>query len=156
MARPRGEIKAVCQNEKCRFYLREAGKDIVKRGRYSTGHQRYFCNHCKTFFMETKGTPLYHKHLTKSEIIEICKHLVEKNGIRSIERITGHHRDTIGRLLEDLALHAEMVNSILLQEVKLGQFEVDEMWTFIKKNKRKLSREAQTQMKKAMPGFTPA
>jgi len=91
--------------------------------------------------METKGTPLYRKHLSKSEIINICKHLVEKNGIRSIERITGHHRDTIGHLLEDLALHAEMVNSILLHEVGLGQFEVDEMWSFIKK--KKLSQEAQ-------------
>lgn len=156
MVRPRGEINAVCQNEKCRYYLKEEGKDIIKRGRYQTGHQRYFCNHCKTFFMETKGTPLYHKHLTKSEIINICKHLVEKNGIRSIERITGHHRDTIGQLLEDLASHAEIVNSILLQEVKLGQFEVDEMWTFIKKNKRKLSREAQIQMKRAMHGSMPA
>ncbi|MGB8215916.1 MAG: hypothetical protein WCE94_01325 [Candidatus Methanoperedens sp.] len=74
--------------------------------------------------------------MTKSEIIDICKHLVEKNGIRSIERITGHHRDTIGRLLEDLALHAGMVNSILLHDVKLGQFEVDEMWTFIKKTRK--------------------
>lgn len=154
MVRPRGEINVVCQNEKCCFYLKEEGKDIVKRGKYRTGHQRYFCNHCETFFMETKGTPLYHKHLSKSEIIDICKHLVEKNGIRSIERITGHHRDTIGQLLEDLALHAEMVNSILLQEVKLGQFEVDEMWTFVKKNKRKLSQEAQIQMSKVMPGYS--
>ena len=43
--------------------------------------------------METKGTPLYRKQLSESEITDICKHLVEKNGIRSIERITGHHRD---------------------------------------------------------------
>lgn len=136
MVRPRGKINAVCQNEECHFYLKEEDKDIVKRGKYQTGHQRYFCNHCKTFFMETKGTLLYHKHMTKSEIIDICKHLVEKNGIRSIERITGHHRDTIGRLLEDLALHAGMVNSILLHDVKLGQFEVDEMWTFIKKTRK--------------------
>ncbi len=153
MVRPRGEINVVCQNEKCNFYLREEGKDIVKRGKYRTGHQRYFCKHCKTFFMETKGTPLYHKHLSKDEIINICKHLVEKSGIRSIERITGHHRDTIGQLLEDLASHAEVVNSILLQEVKLGQFEVDEMWTFVKKNKRKLSQEAQIQISKVMPGY---
>jgi transposase-like protein len=152
MVRPRGEIKVVCQNEKCNYYLKEENKDIIKRGKYNTGHQRYFCNHCKTFFMETKGTPLFHKHLTKTEIINICKHLVEKNGIRSIERITGHHRDTIGDLLEDLALHAEFVNSILLQDIKLGQFEVDEMWTFIKKNKRTLSQEALIQISKVMPG----
>lgn len=154
MVRPRGEINVVCQNKKCRYYLKEKGKDIVKRGKYRTGHQRYFCHHCKTFFMETKGTPLYHRHLSKSEIIAICKHLVEKNGIRSIERITGHHRDTIGHLLEDLALHAEMVNSILLHEVKLGQFEVDEMWSFVKKNRRKLSSEAQTQIKRVIPGYS--
>ena len=154
MVRPRGEINVICQNEECRFYLKEEGKDIIKRGKYRTGHQRYFCNHCKTFFMETKGTVLYHKHLSKSEIINICKHLVEKNGIRSIERITGHNRDTIGQLLEDLALNAEMVNSILLEDVKLGQFEVDEMWTFVKKNKRKLSQKAQIQMSKVMPGYS--
>jgi hypothetical protein len=104
--------------------------------------------------METKGTPLYHKHLTKSEITNICKHLVEKNGIRSIERITGHHRDTIGDLIEDLALHAEFVNSILLQDVKLGQFEVDEMWTFVKKNKRTLSQEALIQISKVKHGYS--
>ena len=156
MARPRGEINVVCQNDKCSYYLKEEGKDIIKRGKYSTGHQRYFCHHCKTFFMETKGTPLYHKHLSKQEIINICKHLVEKNGIRSIERITGHHRDTISRIIEDLALHAEMVNSVLLHEVKLGQFEVDEMWSFVKKNKRKLTPQAQTQLKKVMPGYTVA
>ncbi len=117
MVRPRGEINVICQNEKCKYYLKEESKDIIKRGKYNTGHQRYYCNHCKTFFMETKGTPLFYKHLTKSEIINICKHLVEKNGIRSIERITGHHRDTIGDLIEDLALHAEFVNSILLQDI---------------------------------------
>jgi hypothetical protein len=33
-------------------------------------------------------------------------------------------------------LHAELVNSILLHDVKLGQFEVDEMWTFVKKKQK--------------------
>lgn len=98
------------------------------------------------------NTHLYHKHLSKDEIIQICKYLVEKNGIRSIERITGHHRDTIWRILEDLAVHAVFINDLLLHEVKLGQFEVDELWSFIKKNKRRLSKEAQRKMMKVMPG----
>ena len=152
MARPRSKNDITCQNRDCEFFLKEEGKDILKRGKNRAGHQQYYCNHCRKWFVETANTPLYHKHLSKSEIINICKHLVEKNGIRSIERITGHHRDTIGRLIEDLALHAEKVNSILLQDVKLEQFEVDEMWTFVKKNKKKLSREAQIQVSKVMPG----
>jgi len=152
MARPRSKIEITCQNPDCKFFLREKGKDIIKRGKNRADHQQYYCNHCEKWFVETANTPLYHKHLSKSKIIQICKHLVEKNGIRSIERITGHHRDTISRLLEDLALHAEIVNDILLNEIKLGQFEVDEMWTFIKKNKRKLNKKAQEQLKKVMRG----
>ncbi len=99
MTRPRSQVDAVCQNPRCRFYLKEEGKDIIKSGKYATGHQRYYCHHCDTYFMETKGTPLYRKHLSEEEIINVCKHLVEKNGVRSIERLTGHHRDTIGVLL---------------------------------------------------------
>ena len=152
MARPRGKIEVTCQNPKCSYYLIEKGKDIIKRGKYRTGHQRYYCKHCSTFFMETKGSPLYRKHLSKEEIIQICKHLVEKNGIRSIERITGHHRDTIGRLLEDLAKHAAMVNDFLLNEVKLDSFELDELWTMVKKNKRMLSPEAEYNLSKVMHG----
>jgi len=81
--------------------------------------------------METKGTPLYRKHLTEQQITNICKHLVEKNGIRSIERLTGHHRDTIGNLLEDMAEHATKVNDYLMKNVGLSQLECDELWTFV-------------------------
>jgi len=148
MARPRSKNDITCQNPKCKYFLKEDGKDRV-------GHQQYYCNHCHKWFVETLNTPLYHKHLSKKEIIQICKHLVEKNGIRSIERITGHHRDTISRLLEDIALHAEMMNDFLIKEVKLGKFEVDEMWSFIKKNKKGLSREALKQISKVMHGSIP-
>jgi hypothetical protein len=106
--------------------------------------------------METKGTPLYRKHLSEREIINICKHLVEKNGIRSIERITGHHRDTIGRLLEDMAEHAERMNEYLIKNLGLTAFECDELWSFVKKNKKTLTPAAQIGLKKAMHGFTHA
>lgn len=157
MARPRGEIKAVCQNIKCQYYRKEKGKDIIKSGKYkSTGHQRYYCKHCETYFMETKGTPLYRKQLSEKEIITICKHLVEKNGIRSIERITGHHRDTISRLLEDMAEHAETMNDFLIRELRLTPIECDEFWTFVKKNKRKLTPKAKIALKKVIHGSTQA
>jgi len=156
MARSRSKIDITCQNPKCRFYLKEKGKDIVKRGKNHAGHQQYYCNHCSKWFVETANTPLYHKHLSKDEIINICKHLVEKNGIRSIERLTGHHRDTISRLLEDLAEHAAFVNEFLIQELELTPIECDELWSFVKKNKRKLSQAAQISLKKVMLGSTPA
>ncbi len=156
MARPRGLIEVTCPNHRCKYYHREKGKDIIKKGKNRAGHQRYFCFRCNTYFVETSETPLYHKHLSESEIINICKHLVEKNGIRSIERITGHHRDTIGRLLEDMAEHAERMNDYLIENLELTPFECDEFWSFVKKNRRRLSPAAQIGLKKVMRGLTPA
>ncbi len=149
--RPKSQNNAVCQNPKCTHYQKEKDKHIVKSGKYkTTNHQRYQCKHCKTHFMQTKGTPLYRKHLTEQQITNICKHLVEKNGIRSIERLTGHHRDTIGSLLEDMAEHAEQVNNYLIKNAGLSQHECDELWTFIKKKKKHLSEKANLSLKTVM------
>lgn len=157
MARPRGIVKVICPNPRCRYYHKEKGKNIIKKGRNRAGHQRYFCFRCNTYFVETSDTPLYRKHLSEKEIINICKHLVEKNGIRSIERLTGHHRDTIGRLLEDMAEHAKQMNNYLIKNLKLTPFECDELWSMVKKNRKKLSIMAQLGLKKmVMHGFTPA
>ena len=154
MARPRSLSPVSCQNSRCKYYLKEKEKDIIKRGKNHADHQIYKCLHCNHTFSETKLTPLYRKRLSEQEITKICKLLVERNGIRSIERITGHHRDTIGVLLEDLAEHAELVNQTLLRNLGLSQYEMDEFWTTIKKNRKKLSITAQLQLRKVAPTST--
>jgi len=156
MVRLRSDIDITCQNLKCKYFLKEKGKDIVKKGKNRAGHQQYYCNHCHRWFVGTSNTPLYRKQLSESEIIDICKHLVEKNGIRSIECITGHHKDTIGRLLEDMAEHAEQMNEYLIENLGLTPFECDELWSTVKKNRRKLSETAKLGLKKAMHGSTHA
>ncbi|MDY6958936.1 MAG: hypothetical protein SVK08_07235 [Halobacteriota archaeon] len=154
MARPRSKIDITCQNLKCKYFLKENGKDIVKRGKNRAGHQQYCCNHCHSWFVETSNTPLYRKQLSEDEIIVICKHLVEKNGIRSIERITGHHRDTIGRLLEDMAEHAEKMSEYLIHDIGLTSFECDELWSTVNKNRKRLSESAQIGLNKVTAGHT--
>ena len=77
MAQPEGKIDVVCQNPRCPYHWKEAGKDIIKGGKCkSTGQQGYYCKHCRTYLMEAKGTPLYWKQLPENEIINIYKHLV--------------------------------------------------------------------------------
>jgi transposase-like protein len=154
MARPRSFVHVTCQNPRCKYFLKEKGKDLIKRGKNHAGHQIYKCLHGSKTFTETKLTPLYHKHLSEQEIIRICKLLVGRNGIRATERITGHHRDTIGILLEDLAEHAALVNQTLLRNLGLSQYEMDEFWTTIKKNRKRLSITAQLQLKKVVPTST--
>ena len=141
MPRPRTKKEITCQNHNCLYYQKENGKDILKRGKNRAGHQQYYCNHCNKWFVETCNTPFYHKHLKRSEIIHICKLLLEKNSIRNIERITGHHRDTICHLIDDITSFKNIMNEILINDEKINQEKVDDMWIFINKIKRKLNNE---------------
>lgn len=139
MPRPRSHIPITCQNSACRFYLVEEGKDIVKNGTTSCGHQQYFCKHCRTYFVETKNTPFYRSHLEYCQIETICRHGAEKISIRGVSRITGHHQDTISRYYKLFGEHAEVLNEFFLQDLTPDRIEADEIWTFIQK-KQKLQR----------------
>ena len=75
------------------------------------------------------------RKLSEDQIIMICKLLVEKNGIRAIERIMEIHRDTVSDVVEDLARHAREVTDFLIKNVGLTEVQVDEMWSFVKKTK---------------------
>jgi transposase-like protein len=139
MARPISKNNAVCQNEDCSFYRKESGKDITKQGNNYANHQRFLCKHCGVVFVETKGTPLYQKKLSERKIKQICVELVEKKGIRAVERSLHVHRDTICKLLDDLAEHALSMTNHLVHDLGLSTYEVDELLTFIKKTKKNLS-----------------
>lgn len=139
MTRPRSKNKAVCQNESCSFFRKLNGKDITKQGKNYAEHQRFLCTHCGVVFVETKGTPLYQKKMSERKIKNICKELVEKKGIRAVERTMHVHRDTISKLLHDLARHAKETTHHLVHDLGLSTYEVDELWTFVKKNLKGLS-----------------
>lgn len=128
----------VCPNPECEYSLRVEGKAIIKRGKYRTGHQRFYCKHCKKFFMDTIGTAVYRKHLPKEEIRLIYRLFIEKNGIRSIERITGHHRDTISNLLKDTVKN-EKTERYLIENIGLTPEECEKLWVLLEK-KRTASR----------------
>lgn len=128
-----GGIRPVCQNPKCEYYLQEKGKAIIKRGKYRNGNQRYYCKHCATFFAETKGTVFYRKRLNEDDIKLICRLFLEKNGIRSIERITGHHRDTISGLLKEALENKKTANDFLLKNAGFTPDESDQFWKHLGK-----------------------
>jgi transposase-like protein len=127
----------VCPNPECEYYLKVEGKAIIKRGKYKTGHQRYYCKHCGKFFMDTIGTAVYRKHLSGDEIRLIYRLFLEKNGIRSIERITGHHRDTISHLLKDTVKNPK-TEEYLVTQIGLTEDECEKLWAILEK-KRNIS-----------------
>ncbi|MHC1754232.1 MAG: hypothetical protein AB9861_02155 [Methanosarcina sp.] len=138
MTRKTDEV--VCQNPECVYCLKAEGKAVIKRGKYKTGHQRYYCKHCGKFFMETIGTAVYRKHLSGTEIKLIYRLFLEKNGIRSIERITGHHRDTISNLLKGTVKN-EKTEEYLVKQIGMTADECEKLWVLleIKRNSSRKS-----------------
>jgi IS1 family transposase len=66
--------------------------------------------------------------------------LAEGNSIRSIERMTGIHRDTIMRLGVKVGQSCQSLLDEKMQNLELGSIEVDEIWGFIGKKQKNVTR----------------
>jgi IS1 family transposase len=71
----------------------------------------------------------------------ILSHLVEGNSVRSIERITGVHRDTILRLLNSAGEKALDILDSELVNLEPKRIQLDEVWTYVSKKQARLSPE---------------
>jgi len=81
--------------------------------------------------------------LSKEKKVLVLSSLVEGNSVRSIERITGVHRDTILRLLQGVAKKCSLLSNQLVNNINTRYVQVDEIWTFVRKKQKKLSPDEQ-------------
>jgi transposase-like protein len=142
------KLDVSCPNSSCRVFNKLGMLNVIRKGKQKNGTIRYQCTDCNRTFARTINTPFFHKHMSKNEIITISKQFVEKNSFRGVARSTGHHLDTIRKLATDVANHCEKVNEFLLKDVKLGTHEIDEFWSFVKKNKKMLPKNFSQTLKK--------
>jgi len=68
----------------------------------------------------------------------ILSHLVEGSSVRSIERITGVHRDTIIRLMISAADIAREIMDSEMTNLEIKRLQVDEIWAFVAKKQRRV------------------
>src|SRR5947209_20510648 len=68
-------------------------------GKTRQGHQRFRCRTCAKTFSESGPHPLGDMRVPLDRALLCLQLIVEGNSIRSTERITGVHRDTILALL---------------------------------------------------------
>ncbi|MGD1045924.1 MAG: IS1 family transposase [Bacteroidota bacterium] len=74
----------------------------------------------------------------------ILSSLVEGLSIRSIERLTNTHRDTIMRLLVEAGTRARDILDSQMMNLESKRIQVDEIWTFVGKKQKRLSPEERT------------
>ena len=116
----------------------------------------YKCLHCNIYLAETKGTPMFRRRLSERKVKQLCELLVEKNGVRSVSRLTRLNKNTVSAWLNNLGEHALHITDFLVKDLGLSAYEVDEFWSFVKKSKKRLSPTARREIAKVMRGSTPA
>jgi len=125
-------------NPKCKHHGEKGLGNVVSNGTYrtrSTGKARLFlCRTCGKAFSSRSGTAFFDLRSPKKKVLMGLRLLAEGLGLRGTSRVLEIKLDTIRRWLATAALHCEQVNDMLLQDLKLSQVQVDELWTFVKKN----------------------
>lgn len=102
-----------------------------KDGKDRHGDQRFKCTKCGKRFSLAKDKLLGAMILNEEKALLCLNLLVEGNSVRSTERITGVHRDTILSLLETVGKKCIWIQETLVQGVKVGFVEADEIWSFV-------------------------
>src|SRR5687768_7104003 len=70
---------------------------------------------------------------------QVIRCLLEGSSIRSTERLTGVHRDTIMRLMVRASNGAKRLMDEKLQNLHLQQVQMDEIWGYVGKKQRHIS-----------------
>jgi transposase-like protein len=107
---------------------------VCKRfGKHRNGLQRFRCNQCRKTFTEDHESPLDTMRLPLDKAESILKLLVEGMSVRSVERVTGIHRDTILRLLVLAGERCQQMMDRKIASVTVKDVEADEIWGFVGK-----------------------
>jgi transposase-like protein/IS1 family transposase len=102
-----------------------------KSGKDARGNQRYKCMACKKSFVKPKEKPLGEMILAEDKVISVLQHLVEGCSVRSTERLTGVHRDTIIKLLTVVGEKCERLMTERIKDISVKAVQCDEQWQFI-------------------------
>jgi IS1 family transposase len=71
--------------------------------------------------------------LSKDKLVVLMTGIVEGQSLRSLERMTGVHRDTIARWLVRVGAGCQQITDKLVRNVSVRYVQADEMWSFIGK-----------------------
>lgn len=102
-----------------------------KDGKDRNGNQRFKCLACGKRFSIAKDKNLGSMILAEEKALLCLNLLVEGNSIRSTERITGAHRDTIISLLKTVGEKCLWIQENLVKNVKVTDVQADEIWAFV-------------------------
>jgi transposase-like protein len=106
-------------------------------GKHRNGLRRFRCGQCGKTYTEPHAKPLGDMTVPMEKAILALRMLLEGSSVRSVERITELHRDTILKLLVVAGEKCEKIMGRYIRNVGVRDVECDEVWSFLgKKEKR--------------------
>ncbi|MDE2105979.1 MAG: IS1 family transposase [Patescibacteria group bacterium] len=116
-----------------------AHKSVKKDGRDRDGNQRFKCLLCGKRFSTPKAKPLGIMRVEVEDAKRVLHLLAEGSSIRSAERLTDMHRDTICRLLVHFGQACQRFLDARMKGLTLDHLEFDEQWTYVAKKQARLT-----------------
>jgi transposase-like protein/IS1 family transposase len=110
---------------------RTCGGPTIGWGKDKDGNPRRKCKACKVTFGIIPERPLGSMRLDMEKATLCLKLLTEGSSIRSTERVSGVHRDTIMRLLRKAGEKCEALMDRVIRRVPVQDVQADELWCFV-------------------------
>lgn len=110
---------------------RTCGGETIGWGKDRDGNARRKCKTCRATFGIIPARPLGAMRISMEKATLCLSLLTEGNSIRSTERISGTHRDTVMSLLRLAGAKCEALLSRLVQGVQVEDVQADELWCFV-------------------------
>ena len=127
-----------CTNPRCEQRGVTGAGNIVLCWTYGEDVIRFVrCRSCQARFSERRATVLFGLRLSKVKVVEVVKHLAEGIPGRKTARLTSVSRDTAGRITKLVGKYAKEIHDELVQELKIPEVQMDEMWSFVGKKRQK-------------------
>lgn len=102
-----------------------------KFGRNRNGSQRYRCDECRRTWTDETTRPADRRRLAQDKAVLCLRMLLEGNSVRSVERLTGVHRDTIIDTMVEAGRACKRFLEATIRRVPVADVQADEVWGFV-------------------------
>ena len=102
-----------------------------KFGKDRNGYQRYRCRQCGKVLTEPHNGHFSGMYTSPQEAASVLRLMMEGMSVRSIERLTSLHRDTILRVLVHAGAQCETFLHRTIHAVPVREVQCDELWGFV-------------------------
>jgi IS1 family transposase/transposase-like protein len=121
-----------CPQPPCAYYGWVGLGNIRANGYPNGGRWRQFqCLGCKTYFLETHGTPLHGKRVAPEVLVWAVGAMAEGLGIRAVARVFAVDPNTVLHWLTEVADQAAACSRYFLHDVGVTQVQLDELFALL-------------------------